>query len=193
MALSGPPDERSKAMFGRSKTQALKKNAVSASELALQLAQDRKFRKRLLSGLKHSSEASTRTGRGLGLTGAVAQLASDRALQRDLRSARKDLRGAYRRLETKRRNRRLLLRFTALAGLASLAAVPQLRERVTTVIAKLPKRRQELPDIASRLRPTSSLEDLTREELYERAQEADIPGRSEMSKQQLVDALRVKG
>ncbi len=178
-------------MLRRSRRQAIKENAVSASELALQLAQDRKFRKRLLSGLKHSSEASTRTGRGLGLTGAIAQLASDRALQRHLRSARKDLRGAYRRLETKRRNRRLL-RFTALAGLASLAAVPQLRERVTTVIAKVPKRRQELTDLAGRLRPTSSLEDLTREELYERAQEADIPGRSEMSKQQLVDALRVK-
>jgi len=178
-------------MFRRSRKQAIKKSAVSAYELVLQLAQDRKFRKRLLSGLKHSSEASTRTGRGLGVTGAIAQLTSDRSLQRELRSARKDFRGAYRRLETKRRNRRLL-RFTALAGLASVAAVPQLRERVTTLIAKVPKGREELTDIASRLRPTNPLEDLTREELYERAQAADIPGRSEMSKQQLVDALRVK-
>ncbi|TMM34702.1 MAG: hypothetical protein E6F93_02695 [Actinobacteria bacterium] len=60
------------------------------------------------------------------------------------------------------------------------------------MIAKVPKGREELTDIASRLRPTNPLEDLTREELYERAQAADIPGRSEMSKQQLVDALRVK-
>jgi len=166
-------------MFRRSRKQAIKRSAVSAYELALQLAQDRKFRKRLLSGLKHSSEASTRTGRGLGVTGAIAQLTSDRSLQRELRSARKDLRGAYRRLETKRRNRRLL-RFTALASLASVVAVPQLRERFTTLIAKVPQGRKELTDIASR------------EELYERAQAADIPGRSEMSKQQLVDALRVK-
>jgi hypothetical protein len=31
---------------------------------------------------------------------------------------------------------------------------------------------------------------MTKEQLYERAQAADIPGRSEMSKEQLVDALR---
>jgi len=33
---------------------------------------------------------------------------------------------------------------------------------------------------------------LTRDELYERAQEAEIPGRSEMSKDELVEALRAK-
>jgi hypothetical protein len=38
-----------------------------------------------------------------------------------------------------------------------------------------------------------SLEDLTKEQLYARAQEAEIPGRSEMSKEELIDALRVKG
>jgi hypothetical protein len=36
----------------------------------------------------------------------------------------------------------------------------------------------------------SRLEDLTRDELYARAQEAEIPGRSEMSKDELVKALR---
>ena len=35
-----------------------------------------------------------------------------------------------------------------------------------------------------------SLDELTKEELYLRAQEADIPGRSEMTKDQLVAALR---
>ena len=34
------------------------------------------------------------------------------------------------------------------------------------------------------------LEELTREELYERAKAADIPGRSAMSKEQLIEALR---
>jgi DNA end-binding protein Ku len=33
------------------------------------------------------------------------------------------------------------------------------------------------------------LEELSREELYERAQEADVPGRSKMSREELVDAL----
>jgi len=34
------------------------------------------------------------------------------------------------------------------------------------------------------------LDDLTKDELYERAQKADIPGRSEMNKDELVRALR---
>jgi Rho termination factor, N-terminal domain len=187
-------------MFGRSKTEKLKENAVSASELALQLAQDKKFRKRLLSAIKHSSEAGRRTRRGLGLTGAITWLASDQALKSELRQARNDLQRAYGQLEAKRRKHKLR-RFTLLAGLTSLAAVPQLRERVSAVIADAPKHRQRLTDIANRVRPPeshdsssrpSTLEDLTREELYARAQEADIPGRSEMSKQQLVEALRAK-
>jgi DNA end-binding protein Ku len=39
-------------------------------------------------------------------------------------------------------------------------------------------------------RDGDSLAALSREELYERAKEADIPGRSQMSKEELVDALR---
>jgi hypothetical protein len=187
-------------MFGKDTKKTIKKNAVHASSLAMQLAQDRKFRKRLLSALKHSSEARHRTRRGLGLTGAITRLASDRALQSELRSARNDLQRAYRQLDAKRRTRKLR-RFTLLAGLASLAAFPQVRERVSALIRTAPSRRQELTDIVNRVRPTDSssgssrpaaLEDLTREELYARAQEADIPGRSEMSKEQLVDALRAK-
>lgn len=34
-----------------------------------------------------------------------------------------------------------------------------------------------------------TLEKLSKAELYERAQEADVPGRSDMSKDELVDAL----
>jgi hypothetical protein len=36
----------------------------------------------------------------------------------------------------------------------------------------------------------SNLEDLTKDELYTRAQKADIPGRSEMTKDELIKALR---
>ena len=36
----------------------------------------------------------------------------------------------------------------------------------------------------------SNYEDMTREELYERAKKVDIPGRSGMTKDQLIDALR---
>jgi DNA end-binding protein Ku len=37
------------------------------------------------------------------------------------------------------------------------------------------------------------LQELSREELYERAQEADVAGRSSMCKKQLVDALGQSG
>ena len=43
------------------------------------------------------------------------------------------------------------------------------------------------------LRSNPDLEDLTKEELYHRAQDADIPGRSEMSKDELIAALRKSG
>src|SRR5205085_5240519 len=142
-------------MFGRSKTEKLKENAVSASELAVQLAQDKNFRKRLLSAINHSSEAGRRARRGLGLTGAIARLASDQALKTELRGARNDLQRAYGQLQAKQRKHKLR-RFTFLAGLASLAAVPQLRERITTVLATAPKHRQRLTDIAQSVRPTAN-------------------------------------
>lgn len=41
--------------------------------------------------------------------------------------------------------------------------------------------------------PTASLEDRTVEELYNRAKELDIGGRSKMSKQELVAAIRSEG
>jgi hypothetical protein len=186
-------------MFGQGKTDRIKRNAASASELALELAQDKRFRKRLLSAIKHSSEAGMRTGRGLGLKGSLRKFASDQALQAELRSARNDLQRAYERLEAKRRTHRLR-RFTLLAGLASLAAFPQMRERAATVIASAPTHLRRLAGPARHVRTVSggdssgprSLEDLTREELYTRAQEADVPGRSEMSKEELVEALRAR-
>jgi hypothetical protein len=187
-------------MFRRSKTESLKANAAAASELALQLAQDKTFRKRLLSAARHSSEAGRRARRGLGLTSAVSRFATDQALHAELRGARKDLQRAHARLEAKRRTHRLR-RLTLLAGLASLAALPQLRGRVASTIAKAPTDSRHLKDLAGRLRANRfgkshsrprALEDLTKEELYARAQEAEIPGRSEMSKEQLVEALRSK-
>jgi Rho termination factor, N-terminal domain len=185
-------------VFGRSKTETIKENAVSASELALQLAQDKKFRKRLLSAIKHASEVGDRTRRGFGLTGAVSRFASDQALQAELRNARKDLQLAHARLEAKRRTHRLR-RFALVAGLASLAAVPQLRGRLRSAIANAPKsarlrgNRARSDDSSESTARPRTLEDLTREELYERAQASGIPGRSEMSKQQLIEALRAKG
>jgi hypothetical protein len=186
---------------GERERERMKESAASVSALALQLAQDRKFRKRLLSAIEHGSEVGRRTRRGLGLRGAVARLATDQTLLRELRSARSDLQQAYGRLEAKRRSHKLRT-FMVLAALALLAGVPQLRERVAAAIAKASKQRQPLAELGDRTAQSTAsddsparprrLEDLTREELYARAQELDIPGRSEMSKEQLVQALRAR-
>jgi len=187
-------------MLGRSKKATVKETVASACALALRLAQDKKFRNRLLSAIEHGYAAGQRTRRGLGLRGTVAGLAADETLLKELRSARKDLEQAYGRLETRKRTHKLR-NFLVLVALASLAAVPQLRARLGAAFAKASKVRQSSSGVGNsatrspsddfRTRPRS-LEDLTKEELYERAQEADIPGRSEMSKEQLVEALRAR-
>jgi hypothetical protein len=70
-------------MLGRSRIQEITKDAGSASALALQLAQDREFRKRLLSAIEHSAEAGRRARRGLGLGGAAGRLATDQTLLKE--------------------------------------------------------------------------------------------------------------
>jgi len=192
---------RSEAMLGQSRMEKMRENAASASALALELAQDRKFRKRLLSAIEHGSEAGRRTRSGLGLKGAVARLATDQTLLRELRSARSDLQQAYGRIEANRRSHKRR-NFIVVAALVTLAGVPQLRQRVAAVIAKVSERRQRAGELGNRTAQSTAsddsaarpgrLEDLTREELYARAQEADIPGRSEMSKEELIHALRAR-
>ena len=183
-------------MFGRGRTKRFKKSAVDASELARQLAQDAKFRKRLISAVGHGAKASTRTRGELGRVGAIRRLANNQALLKELRGARDDLQRANRRIQAKRRSHRLR-NAALLGGLASLAAVPQLRERVVNAVSNETARRDAMDRVRNLVRDhvpaggqPSRLEDLTRDELYARAQEAEIPGRSEMSKDELVKALR---
>jgi hypothetical protein len=185
-------------MLGRERGRSakLRKNAVDASELARQLAQDPKFRKRLASAIGHGVIARRRARKQLGLGGTVRRLASDERLLRELRSARDDLQRASRRIQRRRSHK---LRNAALVGsLAGLAAVPQVRQRITAVASDEKVRRDAVDRVKNvvggytpnRVGRPASLEDLTRDELYARAQEADIPGRSEMSKDELVKALR---
>jgi|SRR4029453_1997696 hypothetical protein len=187
-------------MLGRDRGRSakLRKNAVDASELARQLAQDAKFRKRLASAIGHGVIARRRARRELGLGGTIRRLANDERLLRELRSARDDLQRASRRIQKRRSHK---LRNAALVGsLAGLAAVPQVRQRVTAVVSDERVRRDATDRLkklrssygANRVGRSGSLEDLTRDELYARAQEAEIPGRSEMSKDELVEALRAK-
>jgi len=186
-------------MLGRGRSAKLRKNAIDASELARQLAQDRKFRKRLSSAIGHGVKARRRARRELGVAGTIRRLASDEWLLRELRSARDDLQQANRRIRRRRRSHKL--RNAALLGsIAGLAAVPQVRQRVTAVISD-DRVRRDATDRLKKLRSSygadhvarpGSLDDLTRDELYARAQEAEIPGRSEMSKEELVEALRAR-
>jgi len=185
-------------MLERGRSSKLRKNAVDASELARQLAQDAKFRRRLASAIGHGVIARRRARRELGLAGTIRRLASDERLLRELRRARADLQQANRRI---RRRRSHKLRNAALMGtVAGLAALPQVRQRVTLAVSDERVRRDALnwlKDLPRRYggdrfgRP-GRLEDLTRDELYARAQEAEIPGRSEMSKDELVEALRTR-
>jgi hypothetical protein len=186
-------------MLRRGRSAKLRKNAVDATELARQLAQDARFRKRLASAIGHGAKARRRARRELGLAGTIRRLASDERLLRELRGARDDLQQANRRIRRRRRSHKL--RNAALVGsLAGLAAVPQVRQRVTAVVSDERVRRDALDRSKNLLhnyrsdrfgRP-GSLEDLSRDELYARAQEAEIPGRSEMSKDELVEALRAR-
>jgi hypothetical protein len=178
-------------MMGQSRVERIKVNAANIAELALQLGQDKKFRQRLVSAIEHGTQAGLRTKQSLGVLGAVTRLASDQALLKELQSARRDLEEARERLDKKRRSHKAR-NLIVLASLASLAAIPQLRSRLITAIRSA-LRRLQLP--SPRIghddsTGNSQLEDMTRDELYSRAQDADVPGRSEMSKDQLVEALR---
>lgn len=136
-------------MFGRSKTERMADRAVSAAELAGQLAEDKKFRRRLLSGIQHSSEAARHTRRGLGLAGAVSRLATDETLLRELRGARDDLQQAYGQLQAKRRGHKLR-NLTLLAAAASLFGVPQVRKRIAAAFAQTTRQCRRLGKTAKR-------------------------------------------
>ena len=177
--------------MGQSRAERVKVNAANIAELALQLGQDKKFRQRLVSAIEHGTKAGLRTKQSLGVLGALTRLASDQALLKELQSARRDLEEARGRLEKKRRSHKAR-NLIVLASLASLAAIPQLRSRLITAIRSA-LRRLQLP--SPRIghddsTGNSQLDDMTRDELYSRAQDAEVPGRSEMSKDQLVEALR---
>lgn len=176
-------------MFTRSRADRIKENVISVSELARQLAQDEKFRKWLVSAVQHGSEAGRRARGGLGVRGAIRGLAGDEQLLAELKAARADLQRAYKRGEAKTHGHRLR-KLLVFGALASVAAVPRLRERVMAILGKAMDYRRPIIEFGNEALGRRSLEDLTKEELYARAQDADIPGRSEMTKEELVSALR---
>jgi uncharacterized membrane protein len=117
-------------MFTRSKTQALKDNAASATDFATALAKDRKFRKELASALGHGITAQRRAKRRIGFTAAVARLSGDPKIRSELRSMVKNLDRVWTRVEKKRSHklRNSLLALVGIGGAA--AAAPQVRKRL---------------------------------------------------------------
>jgi uncharacterized membrane protein len=98
-------------MFRRSRTTALKEKAASGKDLAVTLAQDKKFRKQLLSALRH---------------GTVARPRADRRLLHELGHVVENLQKALTRAE-KKRSHRLRNSLILGAGGAVAAAVPRSR------------------------------------------------------------------
>ena len=125
-------------MFGSTKTQVLKDNAASATELATALAKDKKFRKQLLSAAGHGVIARRRAARRIGFLAAVSRLAGDPKLKRELQKMTRSLEKAWSRVEKKRSHKlRNTLLAVAGAGGAVAAAVPLRRKFAATGLPKV--------------------------------------------------------
>ena len=118
-------------MFGRSKTQAVKEGAASGTDLAVSLAQDKKFRKQLLSAVGHGAAARQRAASRIGLVAAVHRLSTDKELRNELRQMAENLQNAWTQVEKKRSHklRNFLLVFAGI-GAAVAAAMKRIRRDV---------------------------------------------------------------
>jgi uncharacterized membrane protein len=118
-------------MIGRSKTQAVKEGAASGTDLAVSLAQDKKFRKQLLSAVGHGAAARQRAASRIGLVAAVHRLGTDKELRNELRQMTENLQNAWTQVEKKRSRklRNFLIVVTGI-GAAVAALAPKARKRV---------------------------------------------------------------
>jgi uncharacterized membrane protein len=124
-------------MLKTSKAQALKENASTQMDLAVKLAQDRKFRKQLLSAIGHGAMARRRAARRVGFAAAVGRLSADPKLRRELQQMTKSLQKAFGRVEKKRSHKlRNTLIVVGAGGVAVAAAMPGSRRRLTGLLSK---------------------------------------------------------
>ena len=107
-------------MFRQTKTDAVRANVVSGTELAAALARDRKFRKHLIDALGHGELARRRAARQVTMTAMLARLAADEELRSELVTATRNLQRAWSRVERKRSNR-LRNALLVLGGAAAIA------------------------------------------------------------------------
>jgi uncharacterized membrane protein len=119
-------------MFGRSRTQAVKDNAASGTDLAVSLAQDKRFRKQLLSAIGHGEAARQRAASRIGLIAAAHRLSTDKELRSELRQMTENLQKAWTRVEKKRSHKlRNFLLVAAGIGTAAAALGPKARKKVS--------------------------------------------------------------
>ena len=106
---------------------AVRTKAVEAGTVVTDLAQDEKFREKLLAAIGHATTAQQRARR-LKLFASAARIASDTQLRQELRQATRDVQAAWARARKKRSHR---LRNTFLiavgGGAVAAAAIPQSR------------------------------------------------------------------
>src|SRR5712691_1149709 len=121
-------------VFRRTKSQALKESAASATDFATALAKDRKFRKELLSAISHGTIARRRAARRIGLVAAVTRLSADPKLRRELRKMTRNLENAWGRVERKR-SHKLRDSLLVAVGVGGAAA------------AALKARKRSMPDV----------------------------------------------
>jgi uncharacterized membrane protein len=126
-------------MFGRSKTEVAKDKAASGTELAVALAQDKKFRQELMSAIGHGAGARRRAARQIGIGALATRLAADKELRRQLREMAQNIQGAWTRVEKKRSHKlRNFLIVVGAGGAAAAAAMPQVRNAVSRRVSAVP-------------------------------------------------------
>jgi hypothetical protein len=108
-------------MFGR--TNAVKENVAGTAEMAARLAQDKRFRKQLLSAIGHGAAARREVRSRTKIVPVVARLAADAELRSELQAAADDLRQAWGRVQQKRSHtgRKIVVGLAAAAGAAAAA------------------------------------------------------------------------
>ena len=117
-------------MLGRSAMAAVREHAGAASELAAQLARDKKFRKQLSGAAKHGSRAKQRVVRQIGSLSLVRRVATDAELRAEVQQMTDDLQAAWERLQSKRDRSHGLRNTLLIAGLGGTALV--LRKRLAS-------------------------------------------------------------
>src|SRR5581483_1905592 len=98
----------------------------------------KRLRGQLRSALRHGARARSRARsvRGRSFAASAKRLATDRALRAELKKTRNDLRRARARLEKSNRPHRL--RKLTLLGAGASLAVPQVRQRVASLVRTAP-------------------------------------------------------